>query len=84
MNDQNFINFKRRRDVGKMLSDTFQFLSTEWKPFFGTILKTSIVPILIAICAMVYYAMSSVSFLGNFEISIVFWTNSHIRFIIFA
>ena len=67
MNDQNFINFKRRRDVGKMLSDTFQFLSAEWKPFFGTILKTSIVPILIAICAMVYYAMSSVSFLGNFS-----------------
>jgi hypothetical protein len=67
MNNQNFINFKRKRDLGKILSDTFQFLSTEWKPFFGTILKTSIIPVLIAICAMVYYAMSSISFFGEFS-----------------
>lgn len=65
MNDQNFINFKKKRDLGAILSDSFQFLNTEWKPFFGTILKISIIPILIAICAVVYYTMSSVSFLGD-------------------
>ncbi len=66
MNDQNFINFKKNRDLGAMLSDTFKFLAIEWKPFFGTILKTSIIPILIAVCAMVYYAMSSLDFFGDF------------------
>ncbi|TXD52131.1 MULTISPECIES: hypothetical protein [unclassified Polaribacter] len=65
MNDQNFINFKKQRDLGTMLSDTFKFLNTEWKPFFATILKISIIPILIAICAVVYYTMSSVSFIGD-------------------
>lgn len=63
---QNFINFKQKRDLGAMLSDTFQFLNAEWKPFFGSILKISIIPILIAICALVYSAMTSVSFLGDF------------------
>ena len=67
MDTQNFINFKKKRDLGTILSDTFQFLSSEWKPFFGTILKISIFPILIAICAVVYYGMSSVSFLGDFS-----------------
>jgi hypothetical protein len=66
MHNQNFINFKRKRDLGAIISDTFQFLITEWKPFFGTILKISIIPIFIAICAVVYYAMSSVNFLGDF------------------
>jgi hypothetical protein len=67
MNDQNFINFKKQRDLGAMFSDTFQFLNTEWKPFFGTILKISIIPVIIAICAIVYYTMASVSFLGDFS-----------------
>lgn len=66
MIEQNFINFKQKRDLGAMLSDTFQFLNAEWKPFFGSILKISIIPILIAICALVYSAMTSVSFLGDF------------------
>jgi hypothetical protein len=67
MNNQSFINFKRQRDLGAIFSDTFQFLSEEWKPFFGTILKIAIIPILIAICAVVYYTIASVSFLGDFS-----------------
>jgi hypothetical protein len=67
MIEQNFIDFKHKRDLGAMLSDTFQFLNAEWKPFFGSILKISIIPILIAICTLVYSTMSSVSFLGDFD-----------------
>tara|TARA_B100000795_G_C22800817_1_gene441827 strand:- start:200 stop:1075 length:876 start_codon:yes stop_codon:yes gene_type:complete len=67
MDTQNFINFKKKRDLGAILSDTFKFLYTEWKTFFGTILKISIIPILIAICAVIYYGMSSVSLLGDFS-----------------
>lgn len=65
MEEQNFINFKRTRDLGAIISDTFKFLSIEWKPFFATILKISFIPVLIAICAAIYFVMNSTSFYGE-------------------
>ncbi len=65
MNNQKFIQFKRERNLGEMLSDAINFLGTEWKPFLGTIIKASIIPILIAICAMIYYTMSSTTMFGD-------------------
>ncbi|ARV14039.1 hypothetical protein [Polaribacter sp. SA4-12] len=65
MNDQNFIQFKKKRDLGTMLSDAFKFLSVEWKPFFYTIFKTAIIPVLIAICIMIYYLISSTQVFGG-------------------
>jgi hypothetical protein len=65
MDNQNFVNFKRIRGLGDMLSDTFKFLSLEWQPFFTTIVKIAIVPVLIAICAAIYFVMSSASFYGD-------------------
>jgi hypothetical protein len=65
MNNQNFIQFKKKRDLGTMLSDAFKFLSIEWKPFFYTIFKTAIIPVLIAICAMIYYLFSSTKLFGG-------------------
>jgi hypothetical protein len=60
MDNQNFIQFKKKRDLGTMLSDAFKFLTVEWKPFFYTIFKTAIIPVLIAIGIMIYYLMISV------------------------
>lgn len=34
-----YIEFKKQRDLGEILSDTFGFLRNEFKPFFGTFLK---------------------------------------------
>lgn len=65
MADQNFVNFKRVRSLGDMLSDTIKFLSSEWQPFFITIVKVAIVPILIAIAAGIYFLMSTTSFYGD-------------------
>lgn len=65
MGNQNFVNFKKTRDLGAIISDTFKFLSVEWKPFFATILKISIVPVLIAIAVAIYFVMSSTSFYGD-------------------
>lgn len=62
MEEHNFINFKRTRDLGGILSDTIKFLSVEWKPFFATIFKISIIPVLIAICAAIYFVMNYTSF----------------------
>jgi len=33
------INFKRERDLGAIITDTFGFIRTQWKPFFTTIFK---------------------------------------------
>ncbi|WP_298777525.1 hypothetical protein [uncultured Polaribacter sp.] len=68
MDNQEFINFKKTRDLGSILSDTFKFISTEFKPFFVTIFKASIIPVLIAICAVIYYLMTSTSFFGSLSL----------------
>lgn len=65
MENQNFVNFKKTRDLGAIISDTFKFLSVEWKPFFGTILKISIIPVMIAIAVAIYFVMTSTSFYGD-------------------
>jgi hypothetical protein len=56
------VNFKKVRSLGGMISDTFNFLSSEWQPFFITIIKIGIIPVLIAICAAIYFLISSTSF----------------------
>ncbi|MHB0755841.1 hypothetical protein [Polaribacter sp. M15] len=59
MNTQNFVNFKQVRGLGDMLSDTFKFLKSEWQPFFITIIKIAIVPVIIAIAAAIYFLIES-------------------------
>ncbi len=59
MDNQNFVNFKQVRGLGDMLSDTFKFLKSEWQPFFITIIKIAIIPVIIAIAAAVYFLIES-------------------------
>jgi hypothetical protein len=65
MYNNNYVEFKKERDLGAIISDTFKFLRLEWKPFFGTILKTSFLPIMIAIVGMVFYMYSFPNILGS-------------------
>ena len=65
MKDQNFVNFKKVRGLGDMLSDTFKFLGSEWQPFFITIVKVAIVPVLISIAAAVYFLISTGAVYGD-------------------
>lgn len=65
MREQNFVNFKKTRSLGDMLSDTFKFLKYEWQPFFIAIVKTSIVPVLIAIAAGIYLLIQIIPFYGG-------------------
>ena len=55
MNNNNYVEFKKERDLGAIITDTFAFLRIEGKPFFITILKVAIVPILLAVAAILYY-----------------------------
>ena len=66
MNDPNFVQFKKERDLGAIITDTFKFFRLEWKPFFITIMKAAIIPILIAIIAIIFYTSSFSSFFEGF------------------
>lgn len=58
MYNNNYVEFKKERDLGAIISDTFKFLRLEWKPFFGTILRTAFLPIIIAIAGLFFYMYS--------------------------
>lgn len=64
-----YIEFKRKRDLGSIITDAFKFLRLEGKGFFTTIFKMAIIPILVAIIAMIYYmqSFSSLTSEGSFE-----------------
>ncbi|WP_318312445.1 hypothetical protein [Flagellimonas crocea] len=50
-----YIEFKKQRELGEILSDTFGFMRAEFKPFFGTILKIVGPYILVMLIAMGFY-----------------------------
>lgn len=54
MNNE-YVEFKKERDLGTIITDTFKFLRLEWKPFFTTVFKIAIIPILFAIVGVLYY-----------------------------
>ncbi len=56
--NKEYVVFRKERDVSAIISDTYRFLKLEWKPFFGTILRTAMVPILIAIAGL-FFCMNS-------------------------
>ncbi|QMU63960.1 MAG: hypothetical protein GKR88_06385 [Flavobacteriaceae bacterium] len=56
MNTPNdYVEFKKERDLGATITDAFRFIRLEWKPFFTTILKVSIIPLMITIGALIMY-----------------------------
>jgi len=51
----NYIEFKKQRELGEILSDSFGFIRNEFKPFFGTILKIVGPYILVMLISMGFY-----------------------------
>ena len=56
--NENYVEFKKERDLGAIITDAFKFIRVEWKPFFNTVFKIAVIPILIAIIAALYYTYS--------------------------
>lgn len=54
-----YIEFKKQREVGTILSDTFGFLRNEFKPFFTTILTISGPAIVFFIVTLAFYTYYS-------------------------
>ncbi|SDG83706.1 hypothetical protein [Psychroflexus sediminis] len=61
----NYINFKKERDLGAIISDTFMFIREEYKPIFRLYLKHVGWLLLLVVAASTYYQYQSLSFTGN-------------------
>ena len=55
MSNTDFIKFKKLRDLGAILNDTFKFLRTEWQPLFSTIIKASVIPVVLTTLVGVFF-----------------------------
>ncbi|MGB5944141.1 MAG: hypothetical protein WBG71_14750 [Leeuwenhoekiella sp.] len=54
MND--FFNFKRQRELGEILTDTFKYIRLEYRSLFKTLLRNAGIPFLIILTAAGFYA----------------------------
>ncbi|MFK7782835.1 glycerophosphoryl diester phosphodiesterase membrane domain-containing protein [Psychroserpens sp.] len=52
---KSYIEFKKQREFGELLADTFAFIRNEFKPFFGAIIKISGPFVALFLFAMVFY-----------------------------
>jgi hypothetical protein len=60
------IEFKKQRELGEVLSDTFAFLRSQFKPFFGTyfkILGPYLVAMVVSLVLYMYYAGNTFNFM---------------------
>jgi len=58
METTNFIEFKKTRDLGTIISDAFKFIRENWKGYFGTVVKIAGPAFIIFIIAMALYMRS--------------------------
>lgn len=62
---QDFIQFKRQRELGAILGDTFKFIRLQWKPLFGLIFRIAGPALILLVLAYVFYMQS---IFGTFDI----------------
>jgi len=56
------INFKRQREIGEILSDTFKFIRLEYKGLFKALMRNAGIPFLVLLGASGYYAATATDF----------------------
>ncbi|GHB42191.1 glycerophosphoryl diester phosphodiesterase membrane domain-containing protein [Mongoliitalea lutea] len=60
-----YIQFKKRRELGEILSDTFAFVRSTYKQLFQALIRTSLIPFILVVLASVYYQYLSIDLLAN-------------------
>lgn len=63
METTNYIEFKKERDLGAIVNDTFKFLRENWKPYLNAIIKIAGPFILVGAIVLVFFLSS---FFGGF------------------
>ncbi|WGK64271.1 hypothetical protein [Croceiramulus getboli] len=59
-----YIEFKRRRELGETLTDTFKFVRRNFKPLFQLLVKTVAIPFILLLFAIGFYTYASADFTG--------------------
>ena len=62
------IHFKKQRDIGEIITDTFKFIREEWKPLGTMILKIAGPALLVMVIAASVYTQSSLDSFGVLEV----------------
>lgn len=59
MNTTKYIAFRKKRELGEIISETFIFLRRNGKPLFNVLVRTCIIPFILLIVAVGYYTKAS-------------------------
>ncbi len=68
--NKEYIEFKKERDLGAIITDAFKFIRLEGKPFFKVIMKVSIMPVLLAVASLIFYMYSASSMFSNIGVGL--------------
>jgi Uncharacterised protein family (UPF0259). len=80
MQTPKYIEFKKQRELGEILSDSLSFIRNQYKPFFGTLLKIVGPYILVMLISMGFY-MYTVGDIFNFANTNTYSGNNYSPFI---
>ncbi|GAA4274905.1 hypothetical protein U6A24_12325 [Aquimarina gracilis] len=69
MNTNKYIEFKKKRELGDILTDTFAFLRNEGKSLFSVLMKTCGIPFVLLLLASAYYTYASSNLFDPVSIS---------------
>ncbi len=69
MNTNKYIEFKKKRELGDILTDTFAFLRQEGKSLFSVLMKTCGIPFVLLLLASAYYTYASSNLFDPVSIS---------------
>ncbi|PQB04649.1 hypothetical protein [Aureitalea marina] len=69
------IQFRKQRELGDILSDTFKFIRMEWKPLGSLIIRIPGIALLAVVLSYIYYIRSTV---GSFGLNDSSWPGSAI------
>ena len=67
METTNYIEFKKERDLGAIISDTFKFIRENWKDYFNAVIKIAGPFILIGAFIMVFFFSSFSTLMANMQ-----------------
>jgi len=56
------ITFKKQRELGDIITDTFKFIRLEYKPLFKALLRNAAIPFLVLIGISAYYTSATANF----------------------
>ncbi|AXT54219.1 hypothetical protein J8L88_15425 [Aquimarina sp. MMG015] len=66
--NNNYIEFKKKRELGDILTDVFVFLRTNFKPLFTVLFKTTGIVLVILLLSIAYYTHATSNFMDPFAL----------------